>query len=111
MPKLKHANKKQNKKSVELIESSGNVFQDLGFGKESANFLLRADLMIAITDMFDSHGWTNTQAAKALSVIESRISELRHGQISKFSVDLLLKFLARLGKQVELRIKDISRAA
>lgn len=111
MPKLKQTDKKRNKKSIELIKSSGNVFQDLGFGKESANLLLRADLMIVITDMFDSHGWTNAQAAKALSVTESRISELRHGQISKFSVDLLLKFLARLGKQAELKIKNISRAA
>jgi predicted XRE-type DNA-binding protein len=67
--------------------------------------------MIAIIDIFNSKGWSNTEAAKALGVKEPRISELRHGQISKFSVDLLLKFLARLGKRVELKIKDIGQVA
>jgi predicted XRE-type DNA-binding protein len=110
MQKLKNFDRDRSR-AFELIESSGNVFQDLGFGKESANLLLRADLMIAITDIFDSKGWSNAKAAKALGVKESRISELRHGQITKFSVDLLLKFLARLGKRVELKIKNIGKVA
>ncbi len=110
MPKLKISEKKR-RKAFELVESSGNVFEDLGFGTDSANLLMRADLMIAITDIFDSKGWSNPQAAKALAVKETRISELRHGRISKFSVDLLLKFLARLGKQVELKIKDVGKVA
>lgn len=110
MRKLKISDKNHSK-VFELVESSGNVFRDLGFGTESANLLMRADLMIAIIDIFDSKRWSNAQAAKALAVKESRISELRHGQISKFSVDLLLKFLARLGKQVELKIKDVGKVA
>jgi predicted XRE-type DNA-binding protein len=102
---------KNRSKAFALVEGSGNVFQDLNFGKESVHLLMRTDLMIAITDIFDSKGWSNAQAARALGVKESRISEMRHGQISKFSVDLLLKFLARLGKHVELKIKDVGKVA
>jgi predicted XRE-type DNA-binding protein len=93
------------------VESSGNVFLDLGFNEESANLLLRADLMIAIVEIFDAQNWSNAEAAKALSVRESRISELRHGGVGKFSVDLLLKYLARLGKKVSVTVKDVGQVA
>ncbi|HCU24992.1 MAG TPA: transcriptional regulator, partial [Deltaproteobacteria bacterium] len=33
-----------------------------------------------------------------------RISELFHGRIEKFSLDLLVSYLARLGKRVDFKI-------
>ncbi len=104
MRKSKKCNR--HSEAIELIESSGNVFEDLGFGEESASLLMRADLMIAIVDICDAHGWSNLRAGKALGVNESRISELRQGHVGKFSVDLLLKYLARLGKHVDFSIRD-----
>lgn len=103
MRKSKRSEKKQ--ENFELIESSGNVFADLGFGAESASMLMRADLMSAIIDIIDEHGWKAAEAASQLGVKESRISELRQGHVTKFSVDLLLKYLARLGKHVDFSIR------
>ena len=92
--------------AIELIESSGNVFEDLGFGEDSASLLLKADLVIAIIDTLEQNGWSNAASAKALGVKEPRISELRQGHVGKFSVDLLVTYLARLGKHVDISIRD-----
>jgi predicted XRE-type DNA-binding protein len=40
-----------------------------------------------------------------LSITQPRVSNLVHGQISKFSVDNLYKMLARCGYQVEMTMK------
>jgi predicted XRE-type DNA-binding protein len=40
---------------------------------------------------------TQTQAAKALGVNQTRISDIRHGKIIQFSLDLLVHLAARVG--------------
>ncbi len=107
MPKYK--DKKENKAEEEfaIVRGSGNVFKDLGFeDEEAANLLMRADLMIEILKIIEERGWKAQEAARALGVAQSRISELRKGKMKEFSVDLLLKYLARLGKRVDFSIRD-----
>ena len=104
--------KGQDRSGSRWVKSSGNVFRDLGFSEEeSASLLVRADLMIAITRIIDKRGWTPAEAAGALGVKQPRISELRKGKIEKFSVDLLLRYLARLGKRVDFKVSDTHRVA
>ncbi|CAN5274338.1 hypothetical protein BH10CYA1_BH10CYA1_58830 [soil metagenome] len=103
----KYKSKDGNEKEGTIVRSSGNVFKDLGFGDEdAANLLVRADLMIEIVKIIDERGWKPAEAAKALDVAQTRISELRKGKMQEFSVDLLLKYLARLGKHVDFSIRD-----
>jgi predicted XRE-type DNA-binding protein len=97
----------ENNDEFGIVRGSGNVFKDLGFDdEEAANLLVRADLMIEIVKIIDERGWTPQEAARALGVAQTRISELRKGKMKEFSVDLLLKYLARLGKRVEFAIQD-----
>ena len=104
--------KENSKKKKPWIESCGNIYKDLGFDdEEAANLLARATLILQIRKIINSQDWTQEQAAKALSVKQPRIAELMGMKTDCFSVDLLLKYLARLGKQVEMTIKDINRAA
>lgn len=105
MVKSKNAEIKDEDFSIVL--GSGNVFTDLGFeDEEAANLLVRADLMIEILKIIDARGWKPPEAAIALGVAQSRISELRKGKMKEFSVDLLLKYLARLGKRVDFFVRD-----
>jgi predicted XRE-type DNA-binding protein len=103
----KYKSKGKNKDEFGIVRGSGNVFKDLGFDdEEAANLLMRADLMIEIVKIIDERGWKPREAAQTLGVAQTRISELRKGKMKEFSVDLLLKYLARLGKHVDFSIRD-----
>lgn len=86
-----------------VVESSGNVFTDLGFSDEEAVLLkLRADLMASLRKEIADQGWTQQQAAERLGVGQSRISDLVRGKWEKFSIDMLITLAARAGHKVEL---------
>lgn len=88
-----------------IIESSGNVFADLGFSEEEAALLkLRADLMATLRQTIEARGWTQTHAAAELSISQSRVSELMRGKWDRFSLDMLLSLVVRadLHPRIEL---------
>ncbi|MEC4890775.1 MAG: helix-turn-helix transcriptional regulator [Nitrospira sp.] len=91
---------------VKITPSSGNVFRDLGFGREEAEHLLvRSDLMIQVQKIIASRGLKQKAAAKILGVTQPRVSALLRGRIDLFSTDALIDILARLGAQVRLTVK------
>lgn len=96
---------------VKITPSSGNVFRDLGFGREEAEHLLvRSDLMIQVQKIIASRGLKQKSAAKILGVTQPRVSDLLRGRIDLFSTDALIDLLARLGAQVRLTVKVRSAA-
>ncbi len=93
------------KKDRQLVESSGNVFVDLGFEQQEAeNLLVRARLMAAIKAYIESEGITQREAAERFNVAQPRISEIYRGKIELFSADKLINMLARVGRHVEISI-------
>ena len=90
---------------MKITRGSGNVFRDLGFSPEEAeNLLLRADLMIALTDLIKKRRWTQAVAAKAMGVTQPRISDLKRGKLTRFSLDMLVQMLNRAGAHVTIRV-------
>lgn len=86
-----------------VIESSGNVFADLGFAPEEATLLaMRAELMACLRETIAERGWTQLQAAEHLSIGQSRVSDLVRGKWDKFSLDMLVTLATRAGRRVEL---------
>lgn len=84
---------------------SKNVFKDVGFSDvESANLEARSALMILLEREIKKFNLSQTEVARLLGVKPPRISELLNGKIDKFSLDLLVVYLARLGKIVEFDI-------
>ena len=93
------------KKDKQIIDSSGNVFTDLGFEQaEAENLLVRSRLMAAIKAYIKSEDITQGEAAKSFDVAQPRISEIYQGKIDLFSVDKLINMLARVGQHVEVTI-------
>ena len=85
--------------------TKGSVFDDLGFDDaEASNLKIRADLMLAIEQELDKNGLTQAQAAKILGVAQPRISDIRRGKMQLFTIDALVKMLAKLGKPVSFMI-------
>lgn len=92
-------------KKEPVIESSGNVFADLGFSPEEATILaMRAELMARIRETIMDKGWTQAEAAGQLGIGQSRVSDLVRGKRDKFSLDMLVTLATRAGRHVELAL-------
>lgn len=95
-----------------IQESSGNVFDDLGFEPEEAlNLKIRSDLMIEISKLIEERGLTQTAAAKLLKITQPRISDLVRGKIDRFSVDSLIEMLGHFGANVSFTVTAGTRVA
>src|SRR5208283_5092366 len=93
----------------DYIESSGNVFADLGL-PDADEMLAKAELAIKIADILRQRRLTQTQAAAILGVDQPKVSALIRGRLSGFSIERLLRFLLLLGTDVSITIKPRERA-
>jgi len=92
---------------VTFVEGSDNIFRDLGFPEaEAVNLLARSTLMIEIKNIIEERKLTQAAAAKILGVRQPRVSALYTERIEDFTVDMLMKWLSKLGKEVSVVVKD-----
>lgn len=88
-----------------IVKGSGNVFEDLGFGKEeAANLKIRADLMIDLCNFIRSQQWTQAEAATFFGETQPRISNLMNGDIDRFGIDKLVQMLSQAGMEVRVLV-------
>jgi predicted XRE-type DNA-binding protein len=86
------------------LDSSGNVFIDLGFSPDEAAVLqMRADLMAELRKVIKAKKLTQAKAAKILKVSQSRVSDLMTGKWEKFSLEMLITLATRAGLHVSLK--------
>ncbi len=53
---------------------------------------IKSKLMNQVCDLIEDNNLTQAQAASILRVSQPRISSLKQGRISKFSIDMLIRF-------------------
>jgi predicted XRE-type DNA-binding protein len=92
----------------DYIESSGNVFADLGLA-DAEERLAKAELAQKIGGILRQRHLTQVQAAEILGVDQPKISALICGQLSRFSIEKLMQFLLLLGRDVSITIKPRQR--
>lgn len=89
--------------SEPIIESSGNVFADLGFDPAEAAILkMRADLLNDLRTYIEKSGLPPMEMAELLGITPSRMADLKRGQWEKFSLEMLIILEARAGRKVSL---------
>lgn len=89
-----------------MTVSSGNVFEDLGFDPDQAAAMLtRETLLIALEKELRKRGKKQRELAEELGIPRTRISEVMHHRVDRFSVDKLVSLLHRAGKQVDIRVR------
>jgi predicted XRE-type DNA-binding protein len=49
-------------------------------------------------------GWTQFNAASLLCTVQPRVSNLRRGRLERFSLEQLVRYLARIGGSVALEL-------
>lgn len=68
------------------------------------NLKLRSGLMIGISELLRTRGWTQTVAAKHCGIAQPRLNDLLRGKIDRFSLDALVNIAAALGLRVRMTI-------
>jgi predicted XRE-type DNA-binding protein len=90
--------------SRDYVESRGNVFADLGLPKPD-DLLAKAELTAQIIEEIQRRRLTQSQAASILGIDQHKVSALKQGHLSSFSVERLMRFLVLLGRDVEITAK------
>lgn len=91
------------KKKIRCEESSGNVFEDLGF-ENPEEALAKSELARQIAKLIKRKKLTQKRAAEILGIDQPKISALIRGKLRSFSLERLIRFLNELGQDVSIMI-------
>jgi predicted XRE-type DNA-binding protein len=92
----------------EYTPSSGNVFADLNL-PQADDLLAKAELTARIIAEIQRRRLTQGQAATILGIDQPKISALKQGKLSGFSIERLMRFLLLLGCDIEITVKGRSK--
>lgn len=96
--------------AIEIEASSGDVYADLGFA-EAEEMLAKARLVAQIQRILTARKLTQAAAADVLGIDQPKISMLLRGHFQGYSQARLIGFLTKLGRDIEIVIKDAPRRA
>ncbi len=94
-----------NSTKVPIARSSGNVFEDLRV-TEPAEALAKSELAALIARALRERRLTQTAAGDLLGIDQPKVSELMRGRLTRFSTERLMGFLTRLGRDVEIVVRE-----
>ena len=90
---------------IEIMESSGNVFKDLNI-PNAEEYLAKAEVARKINLLLDSLNLKKQEdEAKRLGIDQPKISAIRRGQLTAFSLERLISYLNKLDHDVDIVIK------
>ena len=95
------------KNVIEVSESSGNVFADLGFPSPDRE-RLKAKLMLEIYRAIKDRQLTQVAAGEILGIAQPHVSALMNGRSGNYAVGRLFEFLNALGCDVEIAVRPKS---
>ncbi len=81
-----------------------NVFADLGLPKPD-ELLAKAELAAKIIQEIQRRRLTQSQAAAILGIDQPKVSALKQGKLSGFSIERLMRLLLVLGRNIEITVK------
>ena len=84
------------------IEQGGpNIFADLGLADADSHFL-KAQIVAEIYRLAHGRKLTQAKAGKLLGISQPEVSRLFRGQFREYSIERLMRFLARFDRDVEI---------
>ena len=85
------------------------MFADLRLPKPN-DLLAKAELAVRIIQEIERRRLTQSEAAAMLGVDQPKVSALKQGKLSGFSIERLIRFLLLLGRDVEITVKRRPRS-
>ena len=101
--------KKRNAGPEGIERGTGNVYADLGVD-EADRMLVKAELASAIASIISTLGLKQAEAAALLGLTQPKLSNLLRGHFHGLSERRLIDCLTRLGRDVEIVIKQKPRS-
>jgi predicted XRE-type DNA-binding protein len=108
---------KSNSIITHVIEPGANIFLELGFPPKEAKrlhaesqkqiqatLLLKQQLMQELSMWIDANDLKQSEAAEILMVSRPRVSDVVNKKTTKFTIDMLVTMLGRVGKPVKLAV-------
>lgn len=89
--------------SIEITESSGNVFLDLGLPNPRER-QAKARIALHIAQLIKAAGWKQAEVAEKMSLQQPDVSNIVNGRLKGFTLDRLFDCLDALGQKVEIEI-------
>lgn len=93
------------RRRIPVEKGTGNIYADLGYA-ESEDMLVKAQIVSKIAEIIEQRRLTQEQAAKILRLTQPKISRLLSGQFRGVSERRLLRCLTRLGRDVQIVVKE-----
>lgn len=84
------------------------VFFDLFDADTAVELTMRGELLLALERWLTASGQTQAQAAKVLGVTQARVSNIKRGKFSEFSLEQLVKLAARAGLKPQLKLANVA---
>ena len=97
------------KKAIKVIESSGNVFADIGVA-EPELALAKAELASQIDQVIKARRLKQVDVAEILGVDQGKVSALVRGRLTGFSTERLFRFLIALGRDFNIVVSKRPRS-
>lgn len=93
-------------KTPEAKDRDRNVWLQLGFPDAEEHYL-KAKLVLRLDRAIQSLGLTQRKAARRIGTTQPELSKILGGKFSEVSFERLLRFLAALGCQIEIKIAAV----
>lgn len=101
------------KQETQVIESSGNVFADLGLPNADQH-LLKAEIVVQLKRLMKANKLTQTKAAALIGIAQGDLSNILNGKYREFSVERLMRLLTAFDQDIDIHVRpraDTSRPA
>ena len=105
---LKSGKKKTRAGGPRVEAGSANVFADLGF-RNPNEMVVKAELTRYLNSIIDARGYTQVELAGILGIHQPKVSVLRRGRLTEFSLETLMRFLVALGQAVEINVHEAKK--
>jgi predicted XRE-type DNA-binding protein len=88
-------------KQVEIHESTGNIFADLGLPDADSHFL-KAQIVAELYRLTNERKLTQAKAGALMGISQPEVSRLFKGNFREYSIERLMAFLTTFDRDVEI---------
>lgn len=88
----------------QIIDSTGNIFEDLGL-EDAEELDLKAALAVQVASIVTHRHLTQREAGEILGVPQSHVSKILNGKLDGITADRLMRMLLKLGRDIDIVIK------
>ena len=86
------------------------MFADLGYA-DARERTLKVELAMEVNRLLRERRLTQAASASLLGILQPHVSDLVRYRLERYSVERLMEFLVRLGRDVEIRVRPRSGRA